>query len=82
MSELIPAAKDYLQPPVCTYYVLARKRHHSILRASYYTCCDPFGSDSFTILEEINFSVGQTLNFISQLISNLFIFVCLNFGTS
>ena len=51
-------------------------------RASYYRLCDPFGSDPFNILEEINFSMSQTLQFISQLIFILFIFVCLSFWTS
>ena len=45
-------------------------------------CVIPLAQTLFNILEEINFSVSQTLQFISQLIFILFIFACLSFWTS
>ena len=60
MSELL-APKHFLEIPICICCVPARRRHCSVLTESYHVLCDPFGTDSFTILEEINCSMGQTL---------------------
>lgn len=46
---------------MCICSIPARRKHGSVLTESYDVLGDPFGTDSFTILEEINCSMSQTL---------------------